>query len=513
MTVNDEPSILWRSPQEEPVQPPVEPAYFHDAGLDQIVAAAVQGREESGLEAIYRTVLSDVESVRWRQAIVRDLQREPLRRAVQHFNEGMRHMRKHRDHARKVHNDHERRRWQLEATLVADAAAAALQTELRDAAPQSAGLQAILSYVEHMLTSPAWNERAQKAQTLAHDLATVHYTIHIDGLQVTVRAYDDEVDYAAQIAQTFERFRRGAAFDDLTQEPEQETLNRVEGEILDRVARLFPEVFGRLQAFCEQYPEPADLTLVRFDHEVQFYLGYLDFITPMQRRGLAVELPEVSAENRTAQALATFDLALAHRLICDQQSVVSNDLQLASHEHLLVISGPNHGGKTTMARTIAQLHHLAALGLPVAGCKARLPLVDRLFTHFERKEDVRNLRGKLQDDLVRIKQIVQAVTPSSLVVFNETFSSTTTDDAVLLARRIVSSLVERGARVVFVTFLTELSRFDEHTVSMVSTVDVHDPTVRTFRVVRRAADGRSYAMALAEKYRVIEKQLLERIPS
>lgn len=511
--VNDSPSIVWRTPQQQPAQPPAEPAYFRDVGLDQIVAAATQGRSELGLEAIYRTPLLDVETVRWRQAIVRDLQREPVRLAVQNFNGAMRQMRKHLEQAGKVYDEHERQRWRLEAARVADAAASGLQSELRQAAPQSAGLQAILHYLDRLLASSTWRERARKAQAIADDLTAVRYTIHIDGPQVTVRAYADEVDYAAQIAQTFDRFRRAAAHDYLTRYTDDGVLNAVEAQILDRVARLFPEVFGRLQAFCEQYPDPADPTLARFDREVQFYLGYLDFIAPLRRIGLAIELPEVSADDRTVQAHATFDLALARRQLAAQQSVVTNDLQLAADEHLLVISGPNHGGKTTMARTIGQLHQLAALGLPVAGREVKLPLIDHLFTHFEREEDVHNQRGKLQDDLVRVRQILQAITPRSLVILNETFSSTTVDDAVLLARRVLRSLLDRGTRAVFVTFLTELSRFDAQTVSMVSTVDADDPTVRTFRVVRRAADGKSYAMALAEKYRVTEAQLLQRIPA
>ena len=65
----------------------------------------------------------------------------------------------------------------------------------------------------------------------------------------------------------------------------------------------------------------------------------------------------------------------------------------------------------------------------------------------------------------------------------------------------------------FVTFLDELSTFDAHTVSMVGTVDAQDPTLRTFKVVRRAADGKSYALALAQKFGVTRQQLLERIPT
>ena len=177
----------------------------------------------------------------------------------------------------------------------------------------------------------------------------------------------------------------------------------------------------------------------------------------------------------------------------------------------MVVTGPNHGGKTTLARTFGQLHHIASLGLTVAARSASLLLPDQMFTHFERVEEISNQRGKLQDDLVRMHRILAAATPRSLVLMNEIFSSTTPGDALWLARRIMARLSAIGAACVLVTFLDELSTFDAHTVSMVGTVDAQDPTIRTFKVVRRAADGKSYALALAKKFGVTRQQLLERI--
>ena len=204
-------------------------------------------------------------------------------------------------------------------------------------------------------------------------------------------------------------------------------------------------------------------------------------------------------------------MALADKLFYEDSLVITNDFCLKDKERVIVVSGPNQGGKTTFARTFGQLHYLASLGLPVPGRKSKLYLYDKIFTHFEKEEDIKNLRGKLQDDLLRIQLILDNASPDSIIILNEIFTSTTLQDSIFLSKKIMKKIIKLNLFCVWVTFIVELSTFGDETVSLVSTVKPENPALRTFKIIRKQADSLAYAISIAEKYRLTQHYIKERI--
>ena len=121
------------------------------------------------------------------------------------------------------------------------------------------------------------------------------------------------------------------------------------------------------------------------------------------------------------------------------------------------------------------------------------------------------MQGKLKDDLHRMHGILEKATSKSLVVMNEIFASTSLEDATFLGKKILTKFGELGVLGVCVTFIDDLASLNEKTVSMMATIVPENPSQRTFRIARKSASGLSYAMALAEKYRLTYQHLKERI--
>ena len=500
-------SILFMG--EVPEEIDREADFLKDLNINQILEAVSAGKGEYELDAFFHMPLKHEADILYRHEILKDLEDPGLFRFFTEFGKEMGEIRKITAEIPKLYYKKTKERCLLEAASVYCRSVEKLYDFLNRNRPSSKGLLAFLDCLSGYVGSVEFGHLKQEVSEITDALETVSYTLYIRGNHIDVQKYDGAADYSTEIGGFFDKFRQGEVpvfqyrFKD-------RDLNHVEASIMDLVGKLYPDIFNRLHVFTEENREFMFPAIRRFDRELQFYISYLEYMEPLKQKGLNFCIPELSESDKEIFGNDCFDLALAASLAGKGQGVVCNHFSLQGRERMIIITGPNQGGKTTFARMMGQLHYMAGLGLFVPGTGAKLFLPDHIFTHFERQENQAAFSGKLQDDIIRIHEILSRATSNSLIVINEMFASTTLQDAVWLGKKVMKQISEMDALCVYVTFLEELSAFDDKTVSMVSTVEP-DKRTRTYKIVRKPADGKAYAAFIAQKYHLTYEDIKERI--
>ena len=190
-------------------------------------------------------------------------------------------------------------------------------------------------------------------------------------------------------------------------------------------------------------------------NELAFYVGCLNLRQRLVDMGspICMPVPEPLAARRfTCRGL--YDVCLSLQI---GRPAVGNDVQ-ADGDDLVLITGANQGGKSTMLRSIGVAQCLLQSGMFVGAETMRASVCAGVYTHFKREEDTRLKSGKLDEELGRMSRIVDHIVPHALVLMNESFAATNEREGAEIGRQIISALIDNRVRVICVTHMYELAR-------------------------------------------------------
>jgi len=194
-------SILFEKPEDRRHAETLEvPDFFVDLNLDQIIKSITAGRQEYHLEPFFYRSLGDSDAITYRQAIMRDLESEPLLEHIRSFAQKMRVMRRYRALVEKLTYHYHKAGWFLEAVDMYCDAVRCLAHDLSCADVQSCGFLAFRDYVTNYAKSDQFTSLMAEAKKLKADLSTVRYCLLIKGNSVRVRRYESESDYSCSFA-------------------------------------------------------------------------------------------------------------------------------------------------------------------------------------------------------------------------------------------------------------------------------------------------------------------------
>ena len=200
---------------------------------------------------------------------------------------------------------------------------------------------------------------------------------------------------------------------------------------------------------------------------------------------------------------------------------MTNDLIFDENATIYVLTGPNRGGKSVITCAMGLSQAMTQLGMFVPADEAEISPVDGIFTHFPTGADDTIDKGRLGEECARLGEIFDNVTAESLVLLDESLSSTGSYEASYIASEVLAGLSRVGCHCIFSTHLHELAaeidRINERAKTEggapIDTLvaGIEEAGKRSFRILRAKPDGKSYARDIARKYGLTYDNIIEKI--
>ena len=258
--------------------------------------------------------------------------------------------------------------------------------------------------------------------------------------------------------------------------------------------------------------------LLKLLPEIEFVSRAADMLKRLESHpGCSITVPTLApACDKTFTAKGLYNPRVA--LAIDDE-IVTNDLSFDDNARIYVLTGPNRGGKSVITVAVGASQALCQLGLPVPAESAVISPVDGIFTHFPEGADDTIDKGRLGEECARLREIFDLVTPDSMILLDESLSSTGAYEAAYIASEILTGFAVMRCRGIFSTHLHELaasvSEINERSaerggVAIDTLVAGIEEGRRSFKIYRAKPDGKSYARDIADKYGLSFDSLMAR---
>lgn len=248
--------------------------------------------------------------------------------------------------------------------------------------------------------------------------------------------------------------------------------------------------------------------LLRLLPEIEFVSKATELMRKLSEHpGCSVTIPEIRPmEEKEFSAIGLYNPRVALMI---EEEIVTNDFSFDDNARIYVLTGPNRGGKSVITVALGAAQALCQLGLFVPAASAKISVADGIFTHFPEGADDTIDKGRLGEECARLREIFDSVTENSLILLDESLSSTGAYEASYIASEILSGFAVQKCRGIFSTHLHDLAASvgeingisQSHGGILIDTLVAGiEEGKRSFKIYRAKPDGKSYAKDIADKY-------------
>ena len=295
----------------------------------------------------------------------------------------------------------------------------------------------------------------------------------------------------------------------------------------DRIVNhMISHMVKRVREVLNKYVSITITDMTDLIPELLYYIKWAEYIQKLQEQGFTFAKASVykAGENESdpymMQARGIYNLKLAVFETEESGNIVPNDMDFDRNRRVYILTGANRGGKTTITQAVGQLFVLAQGGIYIPGKAFTFSPVTGIYTHFPADEDKTLDLGRLGEECKRFKAIYEEADSRSLLLMNESFSTTSFEEGYYIAKDSVRAILHKGMRTIYNTHMHKLA-FDveemneeqqkaEYTDGKAFSMIVHmKGTERSYQIEVAPPEGKSYASEIAQKYGVTYEMLVK----
>lgn len=461
-------------------------AIFQDFNLDVCISRINSLTKGYDLQPLYRNMPKEQETIEYRRKVTGDFQKESVREAFYNYSTAIEKAEKYERESRYNNHPPQEGKWHLDAMSIYIRAVEDLFASLSAHPELSAPLRELSAYVAAYRSSEAYVLAKELTERLQAEMAEHPVTFSLQKNKVILEEEGKEESFSSRMARAFgiPGMKNGE-----TTFEETRKLGLLERNLAERVVKLQSWEKPLLQLM----KVTMDETLLQLAKDVQYYLGFFRFVRLMEEKGYYFCMPE---EGEAMELRSGYDLAMA---VESDKPVISNDFVINEGEQFFVITGANGGGKTTFARMVGQILYFCRMGLLVPCKSAVIPRFERILSHFSNEESEVSGRGKLVEELERLRPMMKEDNRNSFVILNELFTTAATLDAGIMGRRVLDYFKNLHCHGIYVTHIQSLAQEREGIVSMVAELE-EDHHTRSFKITRKPAEEGEYEDSIITKY-------------
>lgn len=513
-------SILFPEKKIEPTQIP--PAFFDDLHLESICLAVISKYKDFDVQKYFYTLPGSEQTIRYRQDVYRDLEQNPsMSVTLKQYANRLLLCEQTYQLYQQADEKVKKGSYLLLSCRHYLSALTLLQCTLTDARLTSKGFLTLLQILEETMSAPEFLVFQDKVNQAFSYMQQLRLTLWLNDREIRVSQEEpDENDTVIKRLKNY-LYKFGIKPDEEWNSLEEEIhhlfpaplkTSPLENQIIDILKKSSPQVFEMLEMFSEYEFSLENNIFINLKNEIIFYISFLEFEKQLNDTGFFLQYPSLGSAGEM-ELYGVYDIALAWKNRFSETPIVPNDIVYAPDKTFLVVTGPNQGGKTTLARAVGQAVYFMLLGLKAPCSSMKACFFERILTHFEVEESIETGAGKLKEELQRLRPMMHLYAEHSFVILNELFTTATTYDAQIMAQKVMNYFMHKHCLGIYVTHIQELAdeAAEPGIQSMVAQVDESDSSLRTFKIIPMAAEGLGYSDSIVKKYGLDYDQVKSRL--